>query len=397
MKAPSRPASFTDIPTLHLLNKGKQREQNNASSPDSLRSVSSSPFKSHRAPRGWWLDVSSPTWDDMRAIGKLLHLHPLTLEDILQQEPREKLELFPKLGYHFIVFKAIQGATQSGIEGDSYLDDGGSINEVNIYLVVFREGICTVSLLQCLDHTERVRNRLRVLRDSFYMTSDWIAHGILDSIVDSFFPFLDEIDKEVTTVEQLVFSIKDTLKPSQNATATTLRRMARTRRLVTSLTRLLATKSQVVSQVRKRFLTVGQSGPGNGSVNNDDIEIAIHMGDVQDHILTLQHSLTHYERMLSQVHPAYLFQLGMSVSKTKSGTDKALLMLTLVSLGVICVQTLYGIFSMNVMVPANTIPGGPYHWFGVVISLAVAIVTGYLSLVRYWWVQAGKVRGRKLS
>ena len=36
-----------------------------------------------------------------------LPLHPLTIEDILHQETREKLESFPALGYYFIVFRAL--------------------------------------------------------------------------------------------------------------------------------------------------------------------------------------------------------------------------------------------------------------------------------------------------
>jgi magnesium transporter len=81
-----------------------------------------------------------------------LHLHPLTLEDILQQEPREKLETFPKLGYDFIVFRAVEPSsaherpdTVSQKTGSSQLPAHGAVNEFNVYLVVFRHGICTVS------------------------------------------------------------------------------------------------------------------------------------------------------------------------------------------------------------------------------------------------------------
>ena len=66
-----------------------------------------------------------------------------------------------------------------------------------------------------------------------------------------------------------------------NPTYITLCRMARTRRLVTSLARLLATKSEVVAQIRKRLLSSNPSGLGNGAGEDDDTEIAIHMGDVQ--------------------------------------------------------------------------------------------------------------------
>lgn len=55
-------------------------------------------------------------------------------------------------------------------------------------------------------------------------------------------------------------------------------RMTRTRRLVTSLTRLLALKSEVVSQVQKRLLSAGEWGLRNGT---DHMDVYMYMGDVQ--------------------------------------------------------------------------------------------------------------------
>lgn len=184
---------------------------------------------------------------------------------------------------------------------------------------------------------------------------DWIAHGILDSIVDSFFPYLENIEKEVMAIEELVFSptaayapinastnasppinaeesekprrmfsVSETVSFSEKssiggsvrprfaapkltlhllsrrirrffvrlwqrrvrsreapptATVLTLRQMARTRRLVTSLGRLLASKSEVVTQIKKRLLKTGTSGPN--IVSAEELEIAMYMGDIE--------------------------------------------------------------------------------------------------------------------
>jgi Mg2+ and Co2+ transporter CorA len=88
-------------------------------------------------------------------LAQLLHLHPLTLEDILQQETREKLELFPGLGYYFIVFRAIEtrkarervhGLLNPVGEADGAVNlEEGIVGEAMVYLVVFREGVCSVS------------------------------------------------------------------------------------------------------------------------------------------------------------------------------------------------------------------------------------------------------------
>ncbi|GAW06110.1 cation transporter [Lentinula edodes] len=405
LKAPSRAASFTDLAALRKSKKGKTRE---------AIEVLSETEKFVHAYNPWFLDVASPTSEDMRAIGKLLHLHPLTLEDILQQDPREKLERFPKLGYYFISFRAIESRTM-GTKIERQIDfgtdtggDEGPFLESNVYLVVFNEGVCSFHFTDASEHIDRVRNRIISLEKTINMSSD------------SFFPFSDEIEKEVMAMEQLVYPsekvvpakeplpalneknllrlegtfsgtrthfalprpplpllyrrflryIRSLWQPSlsneksiPSSTMITLRRMARIRRLVTSLTRLLAAKSEVVAQIRKRLLT----GSGNGtSVNNDEAEVAMYMGDVQDHILSLQHSLAHYERMLSQSHPTYLQQLRTHVSLTKSGADKALVYLTTVSMAVLCLQTVIGMFSQNVNVPASP---DSFHVFGIVISV----------------------------
>ncbi|KAF8642334.1 hypothetical protein AX16_009603 [Volvariella volvacea WC 439] len=435
-------------------------------------------------PRAWFLDVASPTWEDMKAIGRLLHIHPLTLEDILQREPREKLDLFPKLGYYFISFRAIEGQEVLR-NGDVWGNqpEAGTVGEANIYIVVFEEGVCTFHFTDMSEHTDRIQNRIQKLEETHSTSSDWIAHGILDSVVDSFFPFLRHIEKEVMAIEDLVFSTEpgencvsllppsiatvhkqtpasdyaaqwhrsekttlaegdkedekvtrsqahDTIKfrtqsfsipplrilyhrarrlvakilrsveqPSvlvPSPTTITLRRMAKTRRLVVSLARLLAAKSEVIAQIRKRLLNGDQSGMGAGK-REESMEIAIYMGDIQDHILTLQHSLLHYERMLSQSHPAYLSQLRTRSAAARSGTDKALLYLTAVSIAVLCLQTLLGSFSLNVHVPSNCHdPDCPYNVFGIVIALAVMVLCTYISIVRHWWFQARKRRPRPI-
>lgn len=76
----------------------------------------------------------------------------------MTQEPREKLELFPKLGYYLVVFRAIEsekarnrrrlmGTLTSADGGKDELKDEGIVGDVSVYLVVFREGICSVGRL----------------------------------------------------------------------------------------------------------------------------------------------------------------------------------------------------------------------------------------------------------
>jgi magnesium transporter len=64
------------------------------------------------------------------------------LEDILQQDPREKFELFPKLGYYFISFRAVAGKSlprgfHDPLDPSADLIRDDALGEGNLYLVVY--------------------------------------------------------------------------------------------------------------------------------------------------------------------------------------------------------------------------------------------------------------------
>ena len=65
------------------------------------------------------------------------------------------MEVFPKLGYYFVVFRAIESTkTREKLRALQNPRDGPAsaaspmeeaiVGEVNVYLIVFREGICSV-------------------------------------------------------------------------------------------------------------------------------------------------------------------------------------------------------------------------------------------------------------
>jgi len=81
----------------------------------------------------WWLDVLSPTDEEMRMLSKVFGIHPLTTEDILLEETREKIELFRH--YYLVCFRSFDQDPYS----QTYLEP------LNMYIIVFREGTLSVS------------------------------------------------------------------------------------------------------------------------------------------------------------------------------------------------------------------------------------------------------------
>lgn len=97
--SPGRTKSSPDLPSV--------RSSSASSGESSALPLSPTPTLKPQPKPAWWLDVSCPTWKDLRDIGELLALHPLTLEDVLHQDPREKLDTYHKLGYYFVVIRAL--------------------------------------------------------------------------------------------------------------------------------------------------------------------------------------------------------------------------------------------------------------------------------------------------
>jgi magnesium transporter len=80
----------------------------------------------------FWLDVLQPTEAEMRILSKAFGIHPLTTEDIMTQEAREKVELFRN--YYFVIYRSFE----QDIHREDYLEP------VNMYVIVYREGILSV-------------------------------------------------------------------------------------------------------------------------------------------------------------------------------------------------------------------------------------------------------------
>lgn len=73
--------------------------------------------------------------EEMRVLSKCFGIHPLTAEDIQMEETREKIELFRN--YYLVCFRSFDQNQYS----PTYLEP------INYYIVVFREGILSVSFL----------------------------------------------------------------------------------------------------------------------------------------------------------------------------------------------------------------------------------------------------------
>ena len=131
----------------------------------------------------WWLDVLNPTEDELEVLQRAFGIHRLTTEDIATQEAREKVELFHN--YYFVNFRSFEQLDPSH---ENYMEP------LNVYMVVFREGIVTITYKQA-PHASNVRKRIGKLRDYMSLTADWICYAMM------YVPFYPDVLSELTSLQ----------------------------------------------------------------------------------------------------------------------------------------------------------------------------------------------------
>ncbi|KAL8808499.1 MAG: hypothetical protein Q9182_000050 [Xanthomendoza sp. 2 TL-2023] len=308
----------------------------------------------------FWLDVLSPTDLEMKALSKTFGIHPLTAEDIMMQEAREKVELFRH--YYFVNYRTFE----QDISSDDYLEP------VNMYVVVFREGVISFHF-SMTPHPANVRRRIRQLKDYLILSSDWISYAIIDDITDVFAPLIQSIEDEVDDIDDQILQLHSPSKPEvegdkskNNEKASNcgepaagdsggdmLRRVGEGRKKVMGLYRLLGNKADVIKGFAKRCNEHWEVAPRS--------EIGLYLGDIQDHILTMTSNLSHYETLLSRAHSNYLAQINIRMNERQEQTADVLGKLTVLGTIVLPMNIITGMWGMNVLVPGQEVEN--LYWF----------------------------------
>ncbi|PKI82741.1 CorA metal ion transporter [Malassezia vespertilionis] len=306
-------------------------------------------------PNTWWLDVLCPTDQEMKVLSRTFGIHPLTTEDILMEETREKIELFRN--YYLVCFRSFDQDPYS----PTYLEP------LNMYIIVFREGTLSFHFRHT-PHPHNVRRRIKQLKDYINVTSDWISYALIDDITDAFGPLIQSIEFEVDSIDELVLILKEAEQSDM------LRRIGTCRKKVMGLLRLMGNKADVVKGLAKRCNEYWAIAPKS--------DIGLYLSDIQDHLITMTQNLNHYEMILSRSHSNYLAQISIEMTDANNQINDVLSKLTALGTVIVPMNVITGLWGMNVEVPGQQVEN--LHWFGGIVAVMVVIaVSGYITTVRY--------------
>ena len=282
-----------------------------------------------------WVDIEGPEDTEVELLLEVFDLHPLTVEDCIMPNVRPKLEEFER--YLFIVLQGlsrVEGKLQA-VELDVCLGKN--------FLITIRSG----RIKSVEEDCARVEKKSPI----FQRGSDFLFYAITDSLIDSYFPILDEVEARVDELETKLLT---------DTTEHTLRELFYVYNELMVLRRTLAPHREILSRLNRGDL------PLISAAN------ALYFRDIYDHLLRMSDLVDACREVTTMSLEAY----ATVVSNRLNEIMKTMTAFATLSLPLVIVTGVYGMnFGEH---PELAVMRGLFH----VLSLALI---GSLPVMLYFF------------
>jgi magnesium transporter len=289
-----------------------------------------------------WLDYCEPTVAELATVAEELQLHPLAVEDAVNEHQRPKLDRYDS--HLFISAYGLKLDTQSG---ELVTSEVGVFVTKNALVTIRKdEGVDIDGVLARWDESEQL----------VHHGVAFLLWGLLDYIVDGHFEAVQSLDAEIEALEDLLFD--DTPRDHE-----VQRRSYELRKSLVLLRRLVLPMREVVNSLMRRDLDVL------------DQAMAPYYQDVYDHVLRA----TDWTESLRDLVTTIL-----ETNITIQGNRMNLVMKKVTSwAAIIAVPTaITGFYGQNVPYPGFSAHWG--FWFSTALIVVVS-VSLYLAFRRRDW------------
>jgi magnesium transporter len=153
---------------------------------DVLTAVDGGRIAGHRrADEFFWLDLASPSPDDLDALQATLGLHPMALEDTREFGQRPKADVYQD--YVLLVFFTVRPSTGRG----------RLVEPVEVHVYISGHWIVTARQVD-VPVLERLHD---VLAPAGTHEEDYLVYRILDGLTDAFYPAIDRLEEHIDALE----------------------------------------------------------------------------------------------------------------------------------------------------------------------------------------------------
>jgi len=263
-------------------------------------------------------------------IGELFGLHPLALEDVLTLDQRPKIE-----DYDNHTFALFQEITFNGDVETEQL----SIFIGSNFVITFQEK--TGDVFDPI--RERIRQNKGIIRKN---GSDYLAYCIIDALVDSLYPVLEDFGEKIEKLEEEVV---------KNPDEETVMEIRKAKRDMLVLRKAIWPCRNVLYALQR----------GGSPIIKKQAKL--YLRDSYDHIVQIMDMLETYREVTTEMMSIY-------VSTLSKNMNEVMKVLTIISTIFIPLTFLTGIYGMNFKLPEFGWGAMGYVFFWVIAIAAVVIM-----------------------
>jgi len=293
-----------------------------------------------------WVHLDSPTSEEAALLQERYGWHPLDIEDVLSRRQRPKIDEYAEDGYLFVVlhFPVYDKTVQrlNAAELDSFVGQDYLVTLPNVELLP------VTRLFRRCEEDEALRNQL------FSKGSGYLFYHVLDDLFDYCFPILDKIAYKLDSIEDDVF---------EGRSEEVVRDISDAKQEIISYRKIIKPERatlRVLERQIERFLPE---------------ELELYFDDIVDAAERIWDLLDNHKEVVEALEDT-------NESVISHRQNRVLLVLTIVSVILLPLTLITGLFGMNVKFPGFDTARAFWIICGTMLAIAVSLIAYFRS--RRW-------------
>jgi magnesium transporter len=285
-----------------------------------------------------WVHLDAPRNEEASELAERFGWHPLDIEDVLSKRQRPKIDEYADEGYLFVVlhFPVYDKAVQrlNAAELDVFIGQDYLVTLPNVELLPV-----TRLFLRC-EEDESLRDQL------FSKGSGYLLYHILDDLFDYCFPILDKIGHKLDSIEDDMF---------EGRAEDVVRDLSNVKQEIISYRKIIKPERatlRVLERQVERFLPE---------------ELELYFDDIVDASERIWDLLDNYKEVVEALEDT-------NESVISHRQNDVLRVLTVVSVILLPLTLITGVFGMNVHFPGFETAAAFWVIAGVMLGLAVGLI-----------------------
>ena len=288
-----------------------------------------------------WIHLDAPDQETATALAERYGWHPLDVEDVLSKRQRPKVDEYPDYLFAVLHFPFYDKAVQrlNAAELDVFLGPGYLVTLPNVELL-------PVSRLfqRCLAEPE--------LRESLFSKgSGYLLYHVLDDLFDYCFPILDKIGHKLDSLEDDVF---------EGRSEEVVRDLSNVKQEIISYRKIIKPQRPTLRLLERRIERFLPE------------ELELYFDDLVDASERIWDLLDNYKEVVEALE-------ATNEAAIAHRQNNVLRVLTVVSVTMLPLTLITGLFGMNVHFPGY----GTHAAFWVIVAVMLAALAGMVGFFRY--------------